>query len=61
VEDQQNPAGDYYGRRQVARLLKEIWREPAKGIRNAILKDLERFSEGAGRDDDQTLMVLKVK
>jgi sigma-B regulation protein RsbU (phosphoserine phosphatase) len=61
VEDQHNAAGEHYGRGRLAELLQQVWWQPAQAIVDAVLADLDRYAEGAGVADDQTLLVLKVK
>jgi sigma-B regulation protein RsbU (phosphoserine phosphatase) len=61
VEDQQNPAGEHYGRARLARLLAGCWREPPQAIVDRVFQDLDRFADGAVTSDDQTLIVMRVK
>jgi sigma-B regulation protein RsbU (phosphoserine phosphatase) len=60
IPDQQNFAGEEYGRRRVARLLRETWREPSQAILDSLFRDLDRFADGVEATDDQTLVVMKV-
>ncbi len=60
VEDQQNPAGEAYGRGRAAKVLKASHNKRARKIVEAFLSDLDRFSEGGSLTDDQTLIALKV-
>ncbi|MDP3000985.1 MAG: SpoIIE family protein phosphatase [Bryobacterales bacterium] len=60
VEDQQNPAGEPYGRGRVKQLLKATHTGRAQAVVEALLSDLDGFAEGGGLTDDQTLIALKV-
>jgi sigma-B regulation protein RsbU (phosphoserine phosphatase) len=60
IVDQNNLAGQDYGRRRLASLLQQHWREPAQAIVDAILIDVDHFGAGAGTTDDQTVVVMKV-
>jgi len=61
VEDQNNAAGELYGRGRLAGMLQKVWRQPPQAIVDAIFSDLDRHAEGTSVGDDQTLLVLKVK
>lgn len=60
IVDQNNLAGQDYGRRRLALLLQQHWRDPAQAIVDAILIDVDHFGTGAGTTDDQTVVVMKV-
>ena len=60
VEDQQNPAGEAYGRPRVKQLLKATHTGRAQAVVEAFLSDLDGFAGGGGLTDDQTLIALKV-
>jgi sigma-B regulation protein RsbU (phosphoserine phosphatase) len=60
VEDQQNPAGEPYGRGRVAQSLRAAHTGSAQAIVDACLAGLDRFSEGGALNDDQTVIALKV-
>jgi sigma-B regulation protein RsbU (phosphoserine phosphatase) len=60
VEDQQNPAGEPYGRGRVAQSLRAANTGSAQAIVDACLGDLDRYSEGGALNDDQTVIALKV-
>ena len=60
VQDQQNPAGEDYGRGRVKQLLKATHTGRAQAVVEAFLSDLDGFAEGGGLTDDQTLIALKV-
>jgi sigma-B regulation protein RsbU (phosphoserine phosphatase) len=60
VGDQQNPAGEPFGRGRVAGLLKRLREERPQAIVEAFLAELDRFSGGGAPADDQTLIALKV-
>lgn len=61
VEDQQNPAGEAYGRNRAAKLLKASYNKRPRRIVEAFVSDLDRFAEGGSLTDDQTLIALKVQ
>jgi len=60
VGDQQNPAGDPYGRGRAAQLLKASHDGRAQAIVDGFLTDLDRFADGGSPTDDQTVIALKV-
>jgi sigma-B regulation protein RsbU (phosphoserine phosphatase) len=60
VADQQNPAGQSYGRGRVAQVLQAAHQGSAQAVVDACLADLDRFSEGGPLSDDQTVIALKV-
>jgi len=61
VSDQYNPAGEEYGRRRLSRLLRSTGEASPQAVVNAILEDLDKFTEAGSVFDDQTLVVLRVK
>jgi sigma-B regulation protein RsbU (phosphoserine phosphatase) len=60
VEDQQNPAGEAYGRPRVKQLLGAAHTGRAQAVVDAFLSGLDGFAGGGGLTDDQTLIALKV-
>jgi sigma-B regulation protein RsbU (phosphoserine phosphatase) len=60
VQDQPSPNDEEYGRTRLPQLLRMIYDQPARAIVDSIFDDLDRFTEGAGAFDDQTLVVMKV-
>lgn len=60
VVDQQNPAGEAYGRGRVKQLLQATHTGRAQAVVDAFLSDLDGFAGGGGLTDDQTLITLKV-
>lgn len=60
VHDQQNPAGEEYGRRHLQRYITAHCSDRAKDIAHGLLDDLETFRDSAPVLDDQTVLVLKV-
>jgi sigma-B regulation protein RsbU (phosphoserine phosphatase) len=60
VEDQQNPAGEPYGRPRIKQLLQAAHSGRAQAVVEAFLSDLDGFAGGGGLNDDQTLIALKV-
>jgi sigma-B regulation protein RsbU (phosphoserine phosphatase) len=61
VPDQLNWAGEEYSRSRLVGVLRASSGLPAEAIGEKIFEDLDRFSAGAPRFDDQTLLVIKVK
>ena len=59
ITDHLSPAGDEYGRRQLANIVRASCHLSAQGVIDAIFADLDRFNRELF--DDQTLVVLKVK
>ena len=60
VPDQLNRRGDEYGRARLTKLVRSHCQEPASTLTTKIFEDLDRFSAGSARFDDQTLLVIKV-
>jgi sigma-B regulation protein RsbU (phosphoserine phosphatase) len=60
VQDQPSPHEEEYGRIRLPQLLRMIYEQPARAIVDTIFADLDRFTEGGGAFDDQTLVVMKV-
>jgi len=60
ILDQFNPAEEEYGKQRLAKLLRRVHADSAEGIAAAVLADLDQFTAGVSRFDDQTLAVLKV-
>jgi len=60
VEDQQDAAGNHYGRPRLTNLLEEHAQEPPQEIVRAVFQDLDRFAAGTVISDDQTLIVMRV-
>lgn len=61
VHDQENPAGQPYGRRRLYQVLEGCFDRPAKAIVDAVFADLDEFSAGAPIGDDQTVIVFRVQ
>ncbi|MCS6951865.1 MAG: SpoIIE family protein phosphatase [Bryobacterales bacterium] len=60
VLDQQNPAGEEYGKRRFLEVLQQNWHEPPARVVEAVFASLDAFAGGNQISDDQTLLVLKV-
>ena len=60
IPDQTDVHGEDYGRNRLARLVSRTCEEPAQAIVNSIYADVDSFSEGVSRQDDQTLLVMRV-
>ncbi len=61
IQDQQNRAKQAYGEVRLPEFFRGLCGRPARGIVDAILEDFDRFRDGTAIQDDQTLVVLKVK
>jgi phosphoserine phosphatase RsbU/P len=61
VTDQTNPSGEDYGRGHLSRSLRRLCGTDPQSVADQILADLDEFSAGAAMQDDQTLVVLKVR
>src|SRR5262249_55186117 len=60
ITDQLNRNGDDYGRSRLAKALRGICDLPPAAITEKIFEDLDKFSAGLAKFDDQTLLVIKV-
>jgi sigma-B regulation protein RsbU (phosphoserine phosphatase) len=61
VTDQINPGGEDYGRGHLSRSLRRLCGKDVQTVADQILADLDEFSADAPMQDDQTLVVLKVR
>jgi len=61
VTDQPNQQGEEYGRHNLARALEKQCGKDPEAVADAILKDLSRFSGGNPLQDDQTMLVMRVR
>ena len=61
VPDQLNRDGEEYSRNRLVKVLRASSELPAQDVTERIFEDLDRFSAGASRFDDQTLLVIKVR
>jgi sigma-B regulation protein RsbU (phosphoserine phosphatase) len=61
VVDQQNAAGEDYGKRRLTEVLQRHWREPPARLVEAVFRTLDQFADGNEISDDQTLLVLRVR
>lgn len=59
LTDAENPAGRPFGEERLAKSIARVADRPAKGIKDGILEDLERFCEGEDPFDDVTMLVVK--
>ena len=60
VQDQQNLTEEEYGKCRLSQLIKQVSAQPAQGIADAILADLEQYKQDGVVADDQTVIVMKV-
>jgi sigma-B regulation protein RsbU (phosphoserine phosphatase) len=61
ISDQIDHGEQEYGRNRLQRILKASWHLGVEEIADAILNDVDRFTNGAPAFDDQTLIVMKVR
>ena len=61
VTDQQDLSEEDYGRGHLGRALRRLNGKGAQAVADGILADLDDFAEGASMNDDQTLIVLRVR
>ena len=60
IQDQQSPGEEEYGNSGLFRVLKKNCRETPKGLVDAVFADIDRFTDGAPMNDDQTIIAVKV-
>jgi sigma-B regulation protein RsbU (phosphoserine phosphatase) len=61
ITDQPNPAEEEYGRGRLGRVLRRLCGRHPEAVADEVLADLDQFTDGAPRHDDQTLIVLRVR
>ncbi|MBM3736881.1 MAG: GAF domain-containing protein [Acidobacteria bacterium] len=61
IQDQSGRGKKIYGEQRLAEFFRGLCHLPAQQIVDAILDDFDRFREGRTIQDDQTLVVLKVR
>ncbi len=61
ITEAQNEVGEEYGEERLAALVAERRQDTVENIRRRIFDDIDRWSGGAERGDDQTLVILKVQ
>ena len=61
IPDQLNRQEEEYTRSKLAKVVRSNCHLPSQAITSRIFADLDRFSAGAAKFDDQTLLVIKVK
>jgi serine phosphatase RsbU (regulator of sigma subunit) len=60
ISEAMNEADDCYGEERLASLVQAHAGLPSDQLRDLILRDVERFVNGAPQHDDMTLIVMKV-
>ncbi len=60
VPDQLNHRGEEYGRARLAKIVRARYQQSSAAIMTDIFEDVDRFSAGAAKFDDQTLLIIKV-
>lgn len=61
IWEARNVQGAMYGKERFQAALARVGSLPAAAIVDAVLRDLEQFTEGTLSEDDRTLMVVKIK
>ena len=60
IKEASNSQGEYFGNERLMQIMRDHYRKPAKEILAAVFEALERFRHPVKRDDDETLVVIKV-
>jgi sigma-B regulation protein RsbU (phosphoserine phosphatase) len=60
IREARNRAGEVFGETRIRELIRENADQPVGRIQEAILSSLERFRSGASREDDVTLVVIRL-
>ena len=60
IKEARNSQGEYFGNERLMTIMRDHYQKPAKDILNAVFDALERFRHPVERDDDETLVVIKV-
>ncbi len=61
ITDQQNPAEEEYERHNLGRAMRQLCGKDPQTVADGILADVDEFANGAPMNDDQTLVVLRVR
>ena len=61
IWEARNVQGAMYGKERFQAALTRVGSQPAEAIVDAVLSDLQQFTEGTLSEDDKTLMVVKIK
>ncbi len=60
IEDQPNEHGHEYGRARLSHVLRRTCALPPVTVADEILREIDNYSQGVPRHDDQTLVVMKI-
>jgi len=60
IWESQNPSGEMFGKERFKDVIRKHAAEPAKQILNAVMGEIDNFSQEQTRGDDVTLVVVKV-
>jgi sigma-B regulation protein RsbU (phosphoserine phosphatase) len=60
IWEARNPDGEMFGKRSVREIIERCAHQPAGRILEAVVDAVERFQDGSSREDDITLVVIKV-
>jgi sigma-B regulation protein RsbU (phosphoserine phosphatase) len=60
IKEASNSQGEFFGNERLMTIMRDHYQKPAKDILNKVFDTLERFRHPVERDDDETLVVIKV-
>ena len=61
LKEASNPQNELFGNNRLQMVMRDNYRKPAKDILDEVFEALEKFRGSAIRQDDETLVVIKVK
>ena len=61
IWEAQNPEGDMFGKERIQSIVRKHAASDAEHIQKTIFKELDRFRKNKSREDDMTLVVVKVQ
>jgi sigma-B regulation protein RsbU (phosphoserine phosphatase) len=61
LPERASPSGDLFGRERIRTCLAETRRDPARIALYSLLGDVQGWSEGGPADDDQTVIVARLR
>ena len=60
LEDQLNPAGEYFGASRIFRTIQKHCEDSPKALVDALFRGLDKWADGRPLTDDQTVVAMKV-
>jgi phosphoserine phosphatase RsbU/P len=60
IQDQHGPHEEEYGRTQLAKAFKQLYKEPARKIAEGIFADLDKYMGHEAVFDDQTIIAIRI-